>query len=131
MAEEALVESLIEDSIKLVQQLDAQGDNPTNVVWYFYSDAEEWRLLMAGPSFDGLLPKDEAPAYQKVAKVLASLKLDSLTIADVKIVRTDDTLLSATKFVLRTSPTGVVRAHFRDNTFNGVFVKQMLVLRAA
>jgi hypothetical protein len=43
----------------------------------------------------------------------------------------DDTLLSATKFVLKTPPTGVVRAHFRDNTFNGVFVKEMLVLRAA
>ena len=131
MAEETLVESLIADSIKLVQQFDAQGDNPTNVLWYFYSDAEEWRLLVAGPSFDGLLPKDEAQAYQRVAKALASLELDSLTIADVKIVRTDDTLLSATKFVLKTPPTGVVRAHFRDNTFNGVFVKEMLVLRAA
>jgi len=28
-------------------------------------------------------------------------------------------------------PNGVVKAHFRDNTFNGIFVKEMLVLRAA
>jgi hypothetical protein len=33
--------------------------------------------------------------------------------------------------VIKTPADGVVRAHFRDNTFNGVFVKEMLVLRAA
>lgn len=131
MAEETLVESLITDSIQLVRQLDTQGDNPTNALWYFYSDVEEWRLLVAGPSFDALLPQNEDQAYQKVAKAISKSGLDSLTIADVKLVRTDDPLLSATKFVLKTPPTSVVRAHFRDNTFNGFFVKEMLVLRAA
>lgn len=131
MAEETLVESLIEDSINLVKQLDAQGDTPTKVLWYFYADAEEWKLLVAGPAFDRFLPKDEAPVYQKIAQALAKTQLDSLTIADVKVVRTDDDLLSATKYVLKTAPTSVVRARFRDNTFNGVFVRDMLVLRAA
>jgi len=131
MGEETLVESLISDSIKLVKELDSQGDNPTNALWYFYADAEEWRLLLAGRTFDSLLPKNEALAYQKVAPAISKSGLDSLTIADVKLLRTDDALLSATKFVLKTPPTGVVRAHFRDNTFNGVFVKEMLVLRAA
>lgn len=54
-----------------------------------------------------------------------------MTIADVKLVRTDDPVLAATKFVLKTPQSAVVRAHFRDNTFNGIFVKEMLVLRAA
>ena len=131
MGEETLVESLITDSIQLVGGLDKQGDNPTNALWYFYSEVEEWRLLVAGPAFDTLLPKHEAQAYQKVARAISLAGLDSLTIAAVKLVRTDDVLLSATKFVLKTPPTGVVRAHFRNNTFNGVFVKEMLVLRAA
>ena len=131
MAEEALVESLVADSVKLVEVLDKHGDSPSNALWYFFSDADEWRLLIAGRTFDGLLPKNEARAYQKIAGAIGKVSLGSLTIADVKLVRTDDPVLVATKFVVRTPAHGVVRAHFRDNTFNGIFVKEMLVLRAA
>jgi hypothetical protein len=131
MAEETLVESLVTDSVELIKQLDKQGDDPTNVLWYFYSDAEEWRLLIAGPTFDKLLPKDEGQAYQKIAKAIGSAKLDSLTIADVKLIKTDDPVLKATRSVLKTPQSAVVRAYFRDNTFNGIFVKEMLLMRAA
>ncbi len=131
MAEEALVESSVTDSVKLVEELDKQGDTPSNVLWYFVSDAEVWRLLVAGTSFDSLLPKDESHAYQKIARAIGSANLTSLSIADVKLVRTDDPVLVATTFVIKTPADGVVRAHFRDNTFNGIFVKEMLVLRAA
>lgn len=131
MAEEALVESSVADSVKLVKELDKQGDTPSNVLWYFFSDAEVWRLLVAGTAFDSLLPKDESQAYQKIARAIGSANLTSLSIADVKLVRTNDPVLVATKFVIKTPADGVVRAHFRDNTFNGIFVKEMLVLRAA
>jgi len=126
-----LVESRITDSIRLVRQLDSQGDSPTNALWYFYSDGEEWQFLLAGPSFDSLLPRNEEEAYKKIAAAISNISLSSLSIANVKLVRTDNALLSATKFVVKTPPTGVVRAHYRDNMFNGVFVKEMLVLRAA
>ena len=131
MAEETLVESLVSDSGALVKALDTQGDVPTNVLWYYFSDAGEWRLLVAGPSFDRLLPKEEGLAYQLVAQAIGSAGVETLSIADVKLVKTDDSVLTATKSVLKTPQTAVVRAHFRDNTFNGIFVKEMLVLRAA
>lgn len=131
MAEETLVESLVTDSIELIKQLDKQGDNPTNVLWYFYSDAEEWRLLIAGPTFDKLLPKSEDEAYQRLAMAIKAARLSTLTIADVKLIRTDDAVIKATKVVLKTPMSAVVRAHFRDNTFNGIFVKEMLLMRAA
>lgn len=86
---------------------------------------------MAGPKFDLLLPKDEGQAYQRIAAAIGKAGVGTMTIADVKLVRTDDPVLAATKFVLKTPQSAVVRAHFRDNTFNGIFVKEMLVLRAA
>jgi hypothetical protein len=131
MAEEALVESLVGDSLKLIEELDKSGESPSNVLWYFFSDAEEWHLLVAGPGFDQLLPRDESHAYQKIAKAIGAARLGSLTIADVKLVRSDDAVLKATKFLLRTPPNGLIRAHFRDSTFNGIYVKEMLILRAA
>jgi hypothetical protein len=121
----------VADSVRFVQELDSHGDGPSNALWYYLSDAEEWRLLVAGPTFDRLLPAQEGLAYEAAAKAIVSARVDSLAIAQVKLVRTDDPLLVATRFVIRTPERGVVRAHFRGNTFNGVFVKEMLVLRAA
>ena len=131
MAEEALVESLVQDSIKLVEELDRQAAAPTNALWYYFSDAEEWRFLIAGPTFDSLLPQHQIQAYEKLARAIAKENFYSLSIAHVKLVRTDDPILVATKFVVTTPPNAVIRAHFRDNVFNGIFVKEMLVLRAA
>jgi hypothetical protein len=131
MAEEALEESLVLDSIKLVEELDKQGDAPTNALWYFASDAEEWLFLVAGPTFDSLLPQNEFQAYEKIGRAIAKAGFYSLNIGDVKPVRTDDPILVATKSVVTTRPDAVVRAHFRGNVFNGIFVKEMLVLRAA
>ena len=108
MAEEALVESLVLDSIKLVEELDKQGDAPTNALWYFASDAEEWLFLVAGRTFDSLLPQNEIQAYEKIGRAITNAGFYSLSIANA-----------------------VIRAHFRGNVFNGVFVKEMLVLRAA
>jgi hypothetical protein len=86
---------------------------------------------VAGRAFDALLPEAEDRAYERVAKAIAEADLDSLTIADVKLARTDDPLLVATKSAVHTAPDRVVRAHFRNNLFKGIFVKEMLVLRAA
>jgi hypothetical protein len=131
MAEEALVESLIADSEALVKSLEDQGDKPRSVMWHYFSDADEWRLLVAGPSFDALLPKQEALAYQKIATAMNSAGLSSLSIGQIKIVRTDYPLLTTMRFVVGTGPDGTSRIHMKDNTINGTFVKEMLVLRSA
>lgn len=130
MGQEVLVEEKIADSIELMKNLDAQGTQLTNALWLLFSDAESWRLLLAGEAFDPLLPKKESLAYEKVAKAMGGVELKSLSIADIKLVSKDYPLLKATTFI-KTSGTGIMRAHFKDTTFNGIFVKEMLVLRAS
>ena len=130
MGEEALVESQIADTAALVEALEHQGDKPSSVVWYYFSDAAEWRLLIAGPSFDALLPKEESRAYQKIAEALGRAQLASITIGEIKLVRTDYELLNAVRFIIGTGPDKLVRAHFKDNSVNGLFIKEMLVLRS-
>ncbi len=131
MGEEALVESEISDSISLVKSLEDQGDKPSTVIWYYFPDADEWRLLLAGPTFDALLPQEESRAYQKVAEALTNAQVTSLGIGEIKLVKTDYPLLKATRFLIGTSPDGIVRAHFKDNRINGIFIKEMLVLRSS
>ena len=75
--EKALVESQIADSVSLMRSLDSQGDKPSAAVWHYFPDADEWRLLIAGPSFDALLPNEEARAYQRVAETLSKAQVSS------------------------------------------------------
>lgn len=128
MGEEALVESQVADSISLVGSLDAQGDQPSAAVWYYFPDAEEWRLLIAGPRFDALLPKE---AYGRVVEALNKAQVSSVSIGQIKIVRTGDPMLNAVRVLMTTSPNAIVRAYFRDNRVKDVFIKEMLVLRSA
>ncbi len=131
MGEEALVESRIADTVSLVRTLESQGDKPSTVIWYYFPDADEWRLLLAGPSFDALLPKEESRAYQKVAEALNTAGVTSLTIGEVKLIKTDYPLLNATRFLIGTPPDAMIRAYFKDNRVNGIFIKEMLVLRSS
>lgn len=131
MGEKALVDSQVADGIALIQKLDSEGAAPTLAVWYYYDDAAEWRLLIAGPTFDALLPKQEPLAYRKIAEAMAATTLSSLTLSDVKIVNSQSALPQALRFLIGTDSNGIVRAHFSDTTLNGIFIKEMIVLRSA
>lgn len=131
MGEEALVESRVADAIELVKALDAAGTSPTLAVWYFYDDAAEWRLLLAGPFFDALLPKDEAIAYRKVIEALTNTTVASLPASDVKLIRTDSPLAKALHRLIGTPPYALTRAHFKNTTLNGIFIPEMIVLRSS
>ena len=131
MGQGTLVTGQINDAQTLVKKLDSAGTPPKVAMWYFYDDAQEWRLILAIPEFDSLLPQKEAVAYQRVAKALTSLSLTSLALSDLKLVRTEFPLVRAIQMLLRTSPYAVGVAHFTDTTLNGIFMKEMIVLRSA
>jgi hypothetical protein len=131
MGEKALVESQLDEALALIRELDATGDSPSLAVWYFYEDAGEWRLLIGGSTFDVLLPKQEALGYRKIAEAMAAAKLASLTISEVKLVETHAALPKALRFLIGTGPKGLVRAHFTNTTLNGIFMKEMIILRSA
>jgi hypothetical protein len=131
MGEKALVENLITDAVGLVQKLDERGTPPTFAAWYYYDDAEEWRLLVAVPKLDTLLPKQEAVAYQKVIEALTESSPTMLGISYLKLVATNYPLLKALKFLVGTGPTGIARVHCKDCTMNGIFIKEVIILRSA
>jgi hypothetical protein len=131
MGEKPLVKNQLDDSVRLIQKLDLDGNSPTNVVWYLYEDIEEWRLLIAGPVFDALLPKQEAVAYGKLIDAITSIAPTSISISDLKLVPTDLPLIQALHFLVRTDPKGIVGAYFSNTTINGIFIKNMVVFRSS
>jgi hypothetical protein len=131
MVEKALVESEIAESAALIRALDTKNDAPTFAVWYFFDDADEWRLMLAGPTFDPLLPTKEHIAYRKVIDAMASASLSALSFASVKLVKTDDPLVQILRRLIRTGPTNIVHSRFVNTTLQNVFVSDMLILRSA
>lgn len=132
MVEKVLVESQISDSIELARRLDAQGDAPSAAVWQYVSDAAEWRFLIAGSTFDALLPNNELLAYGKIVDALAQPSLlPSLTIADVQVAKTDLPLLKLIPLLIQTGPQGLARAYFTNMKLNSIFVEAMCIIRAS
>lgn len=101
MDKESLVDSQINESISLITSLDDQGESPVIAIWYYFTDVETWRLLIAGPTFDEKLPKQEPLAYRIIAENINKLKLTSLSISQIMIVRTDYNLFSATNSLIQ------------------------------
>ena len=131
MDQEALVESKIEDAIALVRELDASPFKPRFAAWYLYDDAKEWRLLLASPAIDALLPKQEALAYRNIIDVMTRLPLCSLAVSDLKLISTTDKLPSSLRMLIGTGPDSIARADCRDNMLNGIFIKHVVILRSA
>ena len=131
MGEKALVESLINDAVALIKKLDEVATSPTFAAWYYYDDADEWRLLIASPILDPLLQKQEAVAYRKVIEALMSISPSALNVSDLKLVATNYQLLQALKFLVSTGPQGIARVHCTDCTMNGIFIKEVIILRSA
>lgn len=131
MGEKTLVESQIADAKELINQLDSSGYQPSFAVWYYYGDADEWRFLLAAEKLDQYLPKQEPLAYRIVAEALNKKNLSSINLSEIKIIKSDEPLIQTVKFLFRTEPTVTARAHFTDTTINGIFVKEMIILRSA
>lgn len=131
MAEAAMVEGLIEDSIELIKKLDEGDYKPSKVIWYYYDDVDSWRLIISGGEFDKLLPKQEPHAYKIIAEAVNAKKLSSLSISEVKLMKGDDPLLGTLGFLVGTGPDNIIRANFSDTTLNGIFIKDMIIMRSA
>lgn len=132
MAENALVEALWEDAVELVKKLDDEGSySPKLAVWYYYEDAEQWRLLIGGQGFDDLLPKKEALAYKKISECISSLDLATLSISMVKLIRTQDPLPQTLRVLIGTGEKGITQATVSNTTINGIFIKDIVVIRSS
>jgi hypothetical protein len=131
MAETALVDGLVEESIELVKELDEGKYKPSKVIWYYYDDVDSWRLIIVNNEMDKLLPKQEPLAYKVIAEAINKVDLSSLSISEVKLMRSDDPLISTLGFLMKTGPDNFVKGNFSNTTLNGIFIKDMVILRSA
>ncbi|PTU49277.1 hypothetical protein DBB42_26290 [Pseudomonas plecoglossicida] len=130
MAEKPLVDGSFEASVQLLQELDKGELKPELVAWFYYDDVEDWRLLLCGKKINEYLPGKEALAYKIVAESIGKTN-SALAVSDVKFIKTDAPLVVALSFLIGTGPGDVSKISMSNNTINGMFIKDMVVLRSA
>jgi hypothetical protein len=129
MGETALVVSYIAAAKALVQQLETDGITPSHVLWYFFENTDDWKLLLAGKYFDSLLPKQEASAYLAVVKAHIKLSDVELPLSAIQLVKTDDPIVKAAELLMKTGDALTV-ARFGNTLINGIFIKEMFIMRS-
>jgi hypothetical protein len=131
MAEKTLVESKVRESNKLIKALDEGHDSPQLAAWYYYEDIDDWRLILSGSAYDQLLPAKESLLYKKLAEYLVKNGISSIEISDIKFLKTDAPLLVAMSFIIGTDAFSLNSIRMSNNTFNGVFIRDVVLIRSA
>lgn len=82
-----LVEQQIEDGRKLLEQLDAEPFPrrfPVSAaLWYYWPEAERWRLVIVSPVADRKGPNY---GYTRIQEALSKVKTSSLSLDDITLV---------------------------------------------
>ena len=122
----SLVEPAIEDGRALLAALDAKGVKITAAYWFFLSEPNEWRLILATPLVDSKGPRD---AYQQIQQILQSqLPNGKLSLDLISVVSPNNPQVRALSSALTTGP-GITGIRFSRNTVNGIFIEDAYIYR--
>jgi hypothetical protein len=126
MGKATLVESDITDGRELIEALKQAGFPIRAALWFYFSESEVWRLMIATPLVDEQGPKE---AYTRIQSVLASLPRlavsgsgrlvrQGISLTDTTVVGPKDNIIRLLRKISRKGP---VEARYTriaiDNTY--------------
>jgi hypothetical protein len=124
MDKPALVESDMKAGESLVRQLDGAGLKVTAAFWFYRSDADEWRMIVAMPMVDRDGPKRAYETIQGHLKTAGS----GLSLQNISVVSPNDDLIKLLTSAISTGP-GISHMRFTGNVINSVFIEDAYVYR--
>lgn len=127
MVKESLDEAMVRDGAAMVEGLDAAGRRVSAAFWFYFADANAWRLLLASPDVASKGPRE---FYLAAQKVLSTIQRGDLAIAldDIAVVPTDNPLVGLLRGMISTGA-GISRIRFSKNVINGTFIEDALIYR--
>jgi hypothetical protein len=126
MAKEILVNEYIDEAINLIAELDNSGFIIDSALWYYFGEAEEWRLIIATPNVDKDGPLTTYSIINTVVKdknIFIHTPLRKLT-----VVSPHDPLIKLLKMAIRTGPS-ISRIRFQNNFINNTQIEDALIFR--
>jgi hypothetical protein len=127
VVKESLTDAMVREGALLVEKLDKSGWQPHAAFWFYFPEANAWRLLLASPEVTTKGPRE---AYTKIQSALAEVDpaKRELSLEDIGVVPSDNQLVSILRSFIRTGP-GIGSIRFSKNVINGHFIEDALIYR--
>jgi hypothetical protein len=125
----SLTPKLIEEGAALVQALDKAGVSPDAAFWFYSSDIQGWKLVLAEMK---LGPEGPRKIYRQIQRTLSSLPQDdrAISLDDVAVAKPDAPIVAVLKRAVRTGP-GVSGIRFTQNVVDGILIEDAYIYRLA
>ncbi|MBA7490512.1 hypothetical protein ES702_01050 [subsurface metagenome] len=126
MDKTVLVEKYIQEGKRLIEALDKAGFQVEAAMWFYLTDSDEWRLLIASPFVEKNGPKK---AYSFIQSVLAQLSPSSeISLKDISVLSPKHHLISLLRIAIRTGP-GISGIRFTRNVINSTLIEDAYIYR--
>lgn len=113
----------------LLRRLDENGIAVDAAMWFYFSEKEDWKLVLSLPD---LVAQGPQAAYREVQRVLSAAQPSiGLELFDVTLGRPNSEPIDAFRGVIRTQPDAIGQLRFTKCVFNGQLVEDALVYRFA
>lgn len=127
LVKEVLTEGIIKAGADLTKSLDELGWPVNASLWFYFSDENQWRLIVASPAVEAEGPKK---AY---GHVLAALKKvpegpSKLNLQDISVLELNHPLISLLRISINTGP-GISGIRFSKNVINGQMIDDAYIYR--
>jgi len=131
MVRTQLRQELIDAGAALVRKLDESGLPPDAAFWFYFTDAQAWKLVLAEVKVGRDGPKE---VYRRIQRLLGKepKQFAALSLDDVTLVKPDalvvNLLRTALRTSLRTGP-GISGLRFSNNAIDGTVIEDAYIYR--
>lgn len=126
MDKKILVKEIIDDGKELIKALDETQFEVKAAMWFYLTDSDEWRLLIASPYVEENGPKK---AYHLIQKELKKLSLPSgISLKDISLLSPQHDLIILMKKAIRTGA-GISDIRFTRNVIDNRLIEDALIYR--
>jgi len=112
---------------ELIRALDKEGIPLYGGLWFYISESDEWRLLLATPLVDEVGPSE---TYARIGKVMSRRLKSShrVPLKNISVLSPQDELIQLLKTAITTGK-GISGIRFRHNTIKGMLIEDAYIYR--
>lgn len=129
MVAKTLTDEMVQSGADLVKQLDARGESPDAALWLYFSDLQEWKLVLAEMKMSSQGPR---AVYEAIREALSSMpkELKPLSLELISVAKPDAPLIQLLSSAVQTGP-GIGGIRFTNNVINGTVIEDAYIYRLA
>lgn len=127
VVKEVLTDQMVKAGADLTRKLDEIKWPVLAALWLYFTDSNDWKLLLASPRVVSDGPKQ---AYEVIQQALAEIsKVQTpLALSDIGVTEPTNPLIGLLRVAISTGPT-IAGIRFTRNVINGHFIEDAYIYR--